>query len=74
MKIIVCNIGLTSFKFQLLEMNSEETLARRYTERVGNRKAIINYRIKDKKVFSDEAGIPSQREAVQHALKFLVNM
>ena len=73
MKIIVCNIGSTSFKFQLLEMNSEETLARGYTERVGNQKAIINYWIKNEKVFSDETEIPSQREAVQHTLNFLVN-
>jgi len=73
MKIIVCNIGSTSFKFQLLEMNSEETVARGYTERVGAQKAIINYWIKNEKVFSDETEIPSQREAVQHSLKFLID-
>lgn len=73
MKIIVCNIGSTSFKFQFLEMDNEVTLARGYTERVGTSEAIITYWINDEKVFSGTTEIPTQREAVQHALNFLVN-
>ena len=73
MKIIVCNIGSTSFKFQLLDMGSETTLARGYTERVGTDKAIITYWRGGEKVLSDEKEIPSQREAVQHALNFLID-
>lgn len=73
MKIIVCNIGSTSFKFQLLEMNSETTLARGYTERVGTSKAVITYWKDGNIVFNDETDIPSQREAVKHSLNFLVD-
>ena len=73
MKIIVCNIGSTSFKFQLLDMNSESLIAKGYTERVGSNNAIINYSVGEEKVFSAEQEIPSQREAVQHALNFLVD-
>jgi acetate kinase len=73
MKIIVCNIGSTSFKFQLLDMSNEKTLARGYTERVGTKNAIITYWKGEEKVFTEEKEIPSQREAVQHALNFLVD-
>lgn len=73
MKIIVCNIGSTSFKFQLLDMKSETTIARGYTERVGTGKAIINYWNGKEKVFTDEIEIPSHREAVKHALEFLLD-
>lgn len=73
MKIIVCNIGSTSFKFQFLDMAGETTIARGHTERVGSERAIITYWIGEEKVFSDEASMPSHREAVQHALKFLVD-
>jgi acetate kinase len=73
MKIIVCNIGSTSFKFQLLEMDSETTLARGYTERVGTEKAIITYWKDGNIVLNEETGIPSQREAVKHSLNFLVD-
>lgn len=73
MKIIVCNIGSTSFKFQLLDMDTEVLIAKGYTERVGSGNAIINYSIAEEKVFSAELEIPSQREAVQHALNFLID-
>ena len=71
MKIIVCNIGSTSFKFQLLQMEQEKLLAKGYTERVGTKNAIINYTIDGKNVYSAEEEIPSQKEAVQHTLNFL---
>lgn len=54
-------------------MKDETTIARGYTERVGTDKAIITYWKGEKKVFSNEEKIPSQREAVQHALHFLVD-
>jgi len=41
MNIIVCNIGSSSFKFQLLDMRTEAQHARGYTERVGTGDAII---------------------------------
>jgi len=73
MKIIVCNIGSTSFKFQLLEMDDESVIAKGYTERVGTDNAIINYSIGEKNVFAAEEPVKSQREAVKHALNFLVD-
>ncbi len=73
MKIIVCNIGSTSFKFQLLDMSSEKLIAKGYTERVGSPDAIINYWQGDEKVFSSTESIPKQGNAVKHALDFLLN-
>ncbi|MFH0991390.1 MAG: acetate/propionate family kinase [bacterium] len=73
MKIIVCNIGSSSFKFQLLDMTTERPLARGYTERVGSDQAIITYWIGARQVQQSTQKIPSHREAVQHALSFLVN-
>jgi acetate kinase len=73
MKIIVCNIGSSSFKFQLLDMTSETSLARGYTERVGSDDAIITYVVDGEKVFEATMPIPSHREAVQHSLEFLTN-
>ncbi len=73
MKIIVCNIGSSSFKFQLLEMETETQLARGYTERVGSGDAFISYWIGGELVFSGQENIPTHRESVQHALHFLVD-
>ncbi len=71
MLIMICNIGSTSFKFQLLDMEHEQALMRGYTERVGADDAIVSYFAGDKKVFDDITGIPSHREAVQHLLDYL---
>ena len=73
MKIIVCNIGSSSFKFQLLEMPSERQIARGYTERVGSSKAVITYWFGSRQALQEEMPVPSHREAVRHALDFLVS-
>ncbi len=73
MKIMICNIGSTSFKFQLLDMENESLIARGSTERVGHDDAIITYFNPNEKVFESVESLPSQREAVQHALNFLTS-
>lgn len=73
MNIIVCNIGSSSFKFQLLEMPSERLIARGYTERVGKDDAIITYWVGERQVDSRIQPVPSHREAVKDALEFLVS-
>jgi acetate kinase len=70
---MICNIGSTSFKFQILDMNDESVIARGSTERVGQDDAIIAYFDADKKVFENIEALPSHREAVQHALNFLTS-
>ncbi len=72
MKVVVCNIGSTSFKFQLLELPGEKELARGVAERVGSGRSWVRYSIRGVEVRSAEPSLPSQREAVKDALDFLV--
>ncbi|MDD5071132.1 MAG: acetate/propionate family kinase [Patescibacteria group bacterium] len=74
MKVLVCNIGSTSFKFQLLDMgNGEKVLARGGIERVGYRDSTIKFYRGDRKVPAIERSeyVPTQCEAVQNCLDFL---
>lgn len=73
MNIIVCNIGSSSFKFQLLDMPAERQRARGYTERVGTGDAITTYWVGDRQVMQKVGPVPSHREAVQGALAFLLD-
>lgn len=73
MKVIVCNIGSSSLKFQLIEMPSEHLLARGLIERVGSSQAAIRYWIADDLVHSEDTPVRNQRESVDHALNFLTN-
>lgn len=72
MRIIVCNLGSSSLKFQLLDMESEHQIARGHIERVGSESAVQSYWVEGKRVRSLESPILNQRQAVQSALDFLV--
>ena len=72
MKIVVCNIGSTSFQFQLLDMESENQLAKGYIERVGEPDAIVNFWVGDEKCFHNETSILTQKEAVKYVLEYLL--
>jgi len=73
MLIMVCNIGSTNFKFQLLDMTTENQPASGYTERVGTANAIMTYSTGNKKTLEEISAIPTHREAVKHALHFFSN-
>jgi acetate kinase len=71
MLIVVCNIGSSSFKFQLIDMRNESCLARGYVERVGCEDAIVSFWLNEEKISSTTLPVLSQREAVQKALDFI---
>jgi acetate kinase len=72
LKVIVCNIGSTSFKFQLIDMAYENVLARVHIERVGSVNARVRYyRGMNTLLRDEESPVMNQRAAVQHGLDFL---
>ncbi len=72
MKVIVCNIGSTSFKSQLIDMDDERVIARIHIERVGSENARGRYyRGMDTLVRDEEESILNQREAVRNGLDFI---
>ena len=46
-KILVANIGSTSFKFRLIEMPSERVLAKGGIERIGSAESTYKYQVGD---------------------------
>ena len=72
MKVIVCNIGSTSFKSQLIDMSDEHVLARVHIERVGSDNARGRYyHGMNELLLEEEKPVLNQREAVQKGLEFL---
>jgi len=72
MRVIVCNIGSTSFKFQLIDMADESVLARGHVERVGSDNSVARfYRGLDELVSEEEGPVPDQGTAVRRGLEFL---
>jgi acetate kinase len=69
--VIVCNIGSSSFKMQLLEMPAEQERLRASIERVGSAQSAVSCRVDGKDLPGESVPIRSQAEAVRHALGLL---
>lgn len=64
MKVLVPNLGSTSLKYQLLDMDGERVLARGKIERIGSTQAIINTSDAGGKSEQTTAAIPDHRAAI----------
>jgi len=72
MIVLVCNIGSTSFKFQLIDMSDESVIARGHIERVGFKNAAWKFLLVANDLTKGGEGfIKNQREAVKRVLDFL---
>ena len=50
MKILVLNSGSSSLKYQVIDMETEETLASGYYERIGSDKAFLTHKVNGEKI------------------------
>jgi acetate kinase len=70
MKILVANLGSTSFKYRLFDMTSERVLARGGVERIGSPKS-RSYAQTDRGTRERETGVPDHAAAVEACLQLL---
>lgn len=74
MKILVANVGSTSYKCRLIDMSTEIDLAKGGIEKVGSENAIISYYKGNKEIVKDLVKpIKNHKEAVQLMIDFLVD-
>lgn len=71
MNVLVCNLGSTSFKFQLLDMEEERRLARGVVESVGSEHARARFWRGGELCEQFQAAVPDHRRAVELSLDFL---
>lgn len=71
LKIVVCNIGSSSFKFQLLSMETETCLARGHVERVGTDRAKATFSVGASTEEREPVNALSQGDAVRLSIDFL---
>lgn len=73
MKILVVNVGSTSLKFRLFEMERESVTAVGKIERVGSAKSPVSYRLGNRPKYEGEIQCPNQRVAIRHVLEVLTD-
>jgi acetate kinase len=71
MKILVINVGSTSLKFRLFEMEKESVIAVGKVERVGSTASPFSYQMGDHPRQEKEVQCPNQRAAIELVLKAL---
>jgi acetate kinase len=70
MKILVLNSGSSSLKYQLIDMDNEEVIAKGNYERIGDEKAFITHKVNGEKyVYENYA--PTHKEALEFIIKQL---
>lgn len=70
MKVLVLNSGSSSLKYQLIDMENEEVIAKGNYERIGDPKAFITHKVNGEK-YVIENFVPSHKEALEFIIKQL---
>lgn len=70
---MVSNVGSSSFKYQIIDMDNEITLAKGNIERVGKPTSIFTHYLKDKKAFEEIIYVPDHNSAVKHAIEAILD-
>ena len=71
MRILLSNVGSTSLKYRLVEMDDESTLALGRIERVGSPQGILNHQAAGKPAVTRQMPVPDYTAAVQLAIDML---
>src|SRR5512138_2066614 len=73
MNILVINAGSSSLKYQLIEMNNNEVLAKGVVERIGLDGSVLTHKPKEMDKYIEEAVISDHKEAVKVVIKALTS-
>ncbi|MCR5146944.1 MAG: acetate kinase [Clostridia bacterium] len=73
MKILVLNSGSSSLKYQLIDMENEEVIAKGNYERIGDPKAFITHKVNGEKYVMENPA-PTHKEALEFIIKQLTEV
>jgi acetate kinase len=73
MKVLVVNCGSSSVKFQLIEMDHEEVLAKGIVERIGSAQAVMQYQPQGKEKNKWIRDVPNHQVAIGLVLETLMD-
>ena len=72
MKVLVSNLGSTSFKYKVFDMPSARVLARGGMDRIGGEGSVHRYQIGDADAIEQACSLPDHARAIDEALARLV--
>ena len=72
MKVLVLNSGSSSLKYQVIDMDTEETLAKGYFERIGQPNSFLTHKVNGEK-YKFEHPAQNHEQAIEFVLDRLVH-
>lgn len=73
MKVLVINCGSSSLKYQLIDMENEEVIAKGLAERIGIEGSVLKHQPKGSDKISIERSMPTHKEALQTLMDALLD-
>ena len=73
MKVLVINCGSSSLKYQLIDMETENSLAQGLVERIGIEGAVLTQKVEGKDKYIVKTPMKNHKEAIEIVLKALVD-
>ena len=73
MHILCANVGSTSFKYQIINMDTTASLVKGGVERIGNSPSAFTHAIPDKRPVEGEIDAPTHTAAIAHAIRLITD-
>jgi acetate kinase len=73
MLILVSNVGSSSYKYQIIDIATEQTLTKGVVERIGNPPSIFTHSVPGKPDLKGEINAPNHNAAVAHVIKLFLS-
>ncbi|MCZ6680500.1 MAG: acetate/propionate family kinase [Candidatus Poribacteria bacterium] len=73
MLILCANVGSTSFKYQIINVNTSDTLVKGVVERIGNPPSPFTHSVPDKPTIHGEVDAPTHNAAIAHTIDLLTH-
>ena len=73
MHILCANVGSTSFKYQIIDMETTASLVKGGVERIGNSPSAFTHAVLDKPAVEGEIDAPTHTAAIAHAIRLIID-
>ncbi len=73
MRILCANVGSTSFKYQIIDMATTDSLVKGGVERIGDSPSAFTHAVPGKPAVEGEIDAPTHIAAIAHAIRFITD-
>ena len=73
MRILCANVGSTSFKYQIIDMETTASLVKGGVERIGNSPSAFTHTVPNKPALEGDIDAPTHTDAIAHAIRLITD-